>query len=399
MNSFYVYVYRDSAGNPFYVGKGKGKRSRCHLHACRNSKRRSYRTMFYTKLRKMARLKEEPVIDVLKDNLAEADAFHWERYYIAFWGRRDIGSGCLCNHSDGGEGQTGHQHSEETRQKMREAWQRPGHREHQVEINLGREVSVETRAKIGKSQTGRVHSPESIEKTAAAHRGMKRSAETCRRISEANSNPSKETREKMSKASKIPIVALDINTGEDLMKFDSAIGAASFFGISNVAITNTLRGKTLSSAGCRWRYDAKTYQRFDESLVDRCKANKISVVALDIITGEDLMEFDSVTDAACFFDCSICAISNVLKERALTSATCRWRYANESYQRMNESVGTRQGRVRIPVVALDIKTGEDLMEFDSSKDAAYFFDCSISAINNTLKGKSKTSSGCRWRYA
>ena len=251
-NSFYVYVYRDSAGNPFYVGKGKGRRFRQHLHACHNPKRRSYRTMFYTKLRKMARLGEKPVIDTIKDNLTEEDAFQWEKHYIALWGRRDIKTGCLCNHSDGGEGQTGHRHSEESRQKMREV-QTPRLRE-LAQAQRGKKLSVEHRANLSIARRKWKHTPESMAKTHQAHVGMKRSAETCQRISEAKSNPSKETREKISKVRKISIIALDKNTGEDLMEFDSATDAACFFGITNAAINNVLRGKTLTSAGCRWRY-------------------------------------------------------------------------------------------------------------------------------------------------
>lgn len=324
-NSFYVYVYRDLAGNPFYVGKGHGKRSRHHLHACHNSKRRSYRTMFYTKLRKMARLDEEPVIEKIKDNLDEEVAFQWERYHIALWGRRDIGTGILCNHTDGGEGQTGLRHSEESRQKMREV-QTPHLRE-LSKAQRGVKLSDAHRANLSTARRKWKHTPESMAKTHRAHVGMKRSAETCRRISEAVSNPSKETREKISKARKIPVVAMDIKTGEDLMEFASATDAAHFFGISNVAITNTLRGNTLTSAGCRWRYATETYQRFDESIVTPSERNKISIIAMDIKTGEDLMEFDSFTEAARFFDCAICTINNALRGRAKTSCGCRWRYA------------------------------------------------------------------------
>jgi hypothetical protein len=58
----------------------------------------------------------------------------------------------------------------------------------------------------------------------------------------------------MSKAKKIPIVALDIDTSEDLMKFNSATDAARFFDCTNVAINNALRGKSKTSVGCCWRY-------------------------------------------------------------------------------------------------------------------------------------------------
>lgn len=251
-DSFYVYVYRDSAGNPFYVGKGHGNRCRKHLHACYNSKRRSYRTHFYTKLRKMARLGEKPDIEIIKNNLTEEDAFQSEKYHISLWGRRDIKTGCLCNHTDGGEGQTGHKHSKESRQKMREA-QTPRLRE-LAKAQRGKKLSVEHRVKLSIARRKWEHTPESMAKTHQAHIGMKRSPETCQRISEAKSNPSEETREKISKARKIPVFAMDIKTSEDLMEFDSATDAALFFGCSNAAITNTLRGKSSTSAGCHWRY-------------------------------------------------------------------------------------------------------------------------------------------------
>ncbi len=247
-NSFYVYVYRDSAGNPFYVGKGHGNRCRHHLHRCNNSKRHPYQTMFYRKLRKMARLGEKPIIEIILDNLTEENALHWEKHYIALWGRRDIKTGRLCNHSDGGEGPTGHRHS-------------------------------------------------------------------------------KETREKMSKARKISIIALDVVTGEDLMEFDSTTNAARFFDCSLCAINGAVRGRTLISAGCRWRYATEVYQRFDESLADKCKANKIPVIAMDSKTGEDLMEFDSATDAARFFNVTKSSINSAVRGKAKTSAGCRWRYA------------------------------------------------------------------------
>jgi hypothetical protein len=40
-----------------------------------------------------------------------------EKYYIALWGRRDLGTGCLTNMTDGGEGTVGRKDSEETIRK------------------------------------------------------------------------------------------------------------------------------------------------------------------------------------------------------------------------------------------------------------------------------------------
>lgn len=75
----------------------------------------------------------------------------------------------------------GVKHSEETRRRVSE-------RNKGNKYSVGRVVSAETRAKIGQANRGRVgikHSPEVVAMRAAAHRGMKRSDETRRRISDA----------------------------------------------------------------------------------------------------------------------------------------------------------------------------------------------------------------------
>ncbi len=249
---FYAYVYRDSNGQPFYVGKGSGVRAWKHLNSCHNQTRRSYRTMFYTKLRKMLRENVVPTIEPIVSDVSESVAFQWERFFIVYWGRRDIGTGCLCNHTGGGEGLSGYVPSEKVRQKMR-VLHTP--RLRQLAISQrGQTLSAEHRAKLSAAQTGRKHSQESIEKTASAHRGRKRSPETRRRISEGRKNPSDDCRAKISQARKIPAVATDPDTGEELMVFNSALDASRFFGISNAAITACLKGHSRTSAGCGWRY-------------------------------------------------------------------------------------------------------------------------------------------------
>jgi hypothetical protein len=50
---------------------------------------------------------------------SEGDAFDAERFLISFYGRRDIGTGCLANLTDGGEGTSGIVNSEATREKKR----------------------------------------------------------------------------------------------------------------------------------------------------------------------------------------------------------------------------------------------------------------------------------------
>jgi hypothetical protein len=84
--NFYVYVYLRAGETdaPYYVGKGRRGRA---LEACPGHnppKDRSRIRIFYCP--------------------DEYTAFAIERYLIDFWGRKDQCTGCLENHTDGGEG-------------------------------------------------------------------------------------------------------------------------------------------------------------------------------------------------------------------------------------------------------------------------------------------------------
>lgn len=93
-------------GTPYYIGKGSGKRAftgDSHSVKCpKNSSR--------------IQVQEWP---------DEATAFAYERYLIDFWGRKDLGTGCLRNKTDGGEnppkskmGKYQPSHSEKTKMRI-----------------------------------------------------------------------------------------------------------------------------------------------------------------------------------------------------------------------------------------------------------------------------------------
>jgi len=102
-NYFYVYMYLREDGTPYYVGKGIGNRA-------------------YQKNR---RLKPPPKNRIIiQDRLTEEQAFQQEIEHIAFYGRRDNGTGMLRNLTDGGEGASGAIKSDESIQKQKDARQK-----------------------------------------------------------------------------------------------------------------------------------------------------------------------------------------------------------------------------------------------------------------------------------
>lgn len=120
---FYVYALLDprKAGpfkygrwkfdfEPFYIGKGKGRRASSHLrHASTSHKGNKIKRIFESGL--------VPIVVIKKRNLTEHQAFCLEATFIALIGRK--GNGPLTNSTSGGEGCSNP--SEETRKLLREA--------------------------------------------------------------------------------------------------------------------------------------------------------------------------------------------------------------------------------------------------------------------------------------
>jgi hypothetical protein len=99
---FYTYAYLREDRTPYYIGKGKENREyRKHKGEIRPPKDKSR-------------------IILLKQNLTEEEAFNHEKYMIAVFGRKDLGTGILHNRTNGGEGISGAIVSEETRKKQSE---------------------------------------------------------------------------------------------------------------------------------------------------------------------------------------------------------------------------------------------------------------------------------------
>jgi hypothetical protein len=249
---YYVYAYLDPLvpGNfnidgisvnfqPLYIGKGKGNRYKDHLKIT-NVKNK----IFENKLKywKQHAISEEIII--VKDNLAEIEAFNLEIKLIAEFGRFDLGTGPLLNLTDGGEGGSGripwnkgisgvYVTSEETKKKISESSK--GHtkstetKERMSIASKGKTFSTEVREKISNSLKGNIpwnkgktgvytkdtlaqmsksskktyeNNPELKEKMRNLNKGKTLPEETKKKISESSKGHTKstETKERMSKS-------------------------------------------------------------------------------------------------------------------------------------------------------------------------------------------------------
>jgi hypothetical protein len=125
-NRFYVYVYLDQRKRgkwtyedkvfdyqPFYVGKGTRQRDIEHLCPYMLS-RKSHKSSTIKAI--ISETGELPIHFRLYENMSPEEATEIEVDFIRTFGRRDIGSGILCNHTDGGDGS--HNLSLESRRKI-----------------------------------------------------------------------------------------------------------------------------------------------------------------------------------------------------------------------------------------------------------------------------------------
>lgn len=162
MGIFYTYVYLRSSGRtfpvgtPYYIGKGNRNRAYRRDHSVVTPRDRRF-------------------ILIVADGLSNEEAFAYEIALIWWYGRIDVGTGCLRNLTDGGEGFAGRLVSDTTRHKLSVAHK--GKRKPPM--------SEETRREISEGNIRRFTDPEERRKSSeAAKRRPPMSDDNRRKISD-----------------------------------------------------------------------------------------------------------------------------------------------------------------------------------------------------------------------
>ncbi len=184
IDNYYIYICLDPRKSgrylyddvcflfePFYVGKGKGKRYK------RTTGRNKY---FKNKINKIKQSGLEPIIFKLYENLNEKQSFEKEIELIEEIGRFDLNFGPLLNMTDGGEGNSGLIFSEDHKKKIREnhIGTKGYHHTDEAKNKIGKKhkgkiISEETRIKIIESHKGKLLSDEHKSKLSKNHADFK----------------------------------------------------------------------------------------------------------------------------------------------------------------------------------------------------------------------------------
>lgn len=125
-----VYRHRNKLTNEvFYIGIGDIKRSKAI----------SNRSNFWKSIVN----KYGYNIEIIQQDLSLEEACELEEFLILQYGRRDLGTGCLVNMTNGGEGSSGKIVSQETKEIMRYK-------------NIGKKLSNEHKIKISLANKGKI---------------------------------------------------------------------------------------------------------------------------------------------------------------------------------------------------------------------------------------------------
>lgn len=243
---FYVYAhYKKDTNEIFYIGKGK---------YAKNSKfKRANERHGHNKLWERIADKYGYAVKILEQDITEKEAFNTEINLIKKYGRIDKKTGILSNCTNGGDGSTGAIYSKERIEKTAAANRgRKITAEHKLRIsiaNKGKPVSSETRLKLSIALTGKIVSAETRLKLSELNKGKKLSVETIEKMKGRKlTTERKKEFQDAGRISKIKKV-IDDSTG---IIYESLVDAAKATGYRSQTLSRYLRGDRKNKTSMRY---------------------------------------------------------------------------------------------------------------------------------------------------
>jgi len=164
--------------------------------------------------------KTEYEVEVLKSDLEKFEAFELEKILISFYGRKDLGTGCLCNMSDGGE------------------------------FTVGRKLTEEHKEKIRRGNLGKTLTPEQCKAISDRQKGKKVSEKERLRLIEIATGRKWNNNQKSAHCKK---VAQYTKSGVFIKDYESSAEATKITGISNSNILMCCQNKRKSAGSFIWK--------------------------------------------------------------------------------------------------------------------------------------------------
>lgn len=278
VNQYYVYLFLDARKpgkyeygkysfdhEPFYVGKGVGKRIKQHY----NPGELSRKNLKNSKIKSILNIGLKPIELYIHENLTETEACKIECELILLIGRLELKTGPLTNMTDGGDGVSGYIATDE--------------------LKLKRSINSQ-----GSKNPfyGKKHILGSMD-------FMNRK-----------------------------VYQIDINTDEIIKEFPSISNAAKETGSNENHIGECCRGKRKTNNGFKWKYadDNIANRNWNSGRKSKENGGKVKILQLDFETDEVIKEWDSISDAARFFKIRRQNIIKALTGWVKSSAGFKWKY-------------------------------------------------------------------------
>jgi hypothetical protein len=226
------HVYRHirlDKNEPFYIGIGLDNINK------RAFEKKARRSDWWNRIAN----KHGYVVHILYEDVSIEFAKEKEKEFIALYGRLDLGTGTLCNLTDGGDGINGWKAPAETIERMKNAAKLRG----TFMLN-----TPEIIAKRAESNRGKKRTPEQCEKLAAWQRGISKSKEFSEKMRAIKLLP-----ENVEKSRNQPNCK-KVMCIENKVVYKSAAEAARQLNVSRSAVSDCCLGRRVMTKGLTFKF-------------------------------------------------------------------------------------------------------------------------------------------------